>query len=156
LLKQAPRRMGPCFRRDDDALIFARRANQQPLVFLAVQPHLQKYFCFSETKSPLCSRHPVPQEGRWPSSRTLGRDAVDAAAPARTVIAGRASWPVSDHEARRRTALLRTVKSCGPDASKVGVKSAEVLRARPGGQNLNPPMTVPKKPDRRGEHERNR
>jgi hypothetical protein len=27
--------------------------------------------------------HPVPHEGRWPSSRTLGRDAVDAAAPAR-------------------------------------------------------------------------
>ncbi len=26
------------------------------------------------------SRHPVPREGRWPSSRTLGRDAVDAAA----------------------------------------------------------------------------
>jgi len=27
--------------------------------------------------------HPVPKEGRWPSSRTLGRGAVDAAAPAR-------------------------------------------------------------------------
>jgi hypothetical protein len=25
-------------------------------------------------------RRPVPEEGRWPSSRTLGRDAVDAAA----------------------------------------------------------------------------
>jgi len=25
-------------------------------------------------------RYPVPSEGRWPSSRTLGRDAVDAAA----------------------------------------------------------------------------
>jgi hypothetical protein len=23
-------------------------------------------------------RHPVPEEGRWPSSRTLGWDAVDA------------------------------------------------------------------------------
>jgi len=31
------------------------------------------------------SRHPVPQGGRWPSSRTLGRDAVDAAVPARKV-----------------------------------------------------------------------
>jgi hypothetical protein len=29
---------------------------------------------------PYNSRHPVPEEGRWPSSRTLGRVAVDAAA----------------------------------------------------------------------------
>ena len=29
---------------------------------------------------PYKSRHPVPLEGRWPSSRTLGRVAVDAAA----------------------------------------------------------------------------
>jgi len=34
------------------------------------------------------SRHPVPREGRWPSSRTLGRVAVDAAASARKGIAG--------------------------------------------------------------------
>jgi hypothetical protein len=91
-------------------------------------------------------------EGRWPSSRTLGRDAVDAAAPAR-LRRSQGGISVSDSRARRRTVLLRTVKSCGPDASKVGVKLVEVLRTRPGGQSLNPPMTVPKKPDRRGEHE---
>jgi hypothetical protein len=93
-----------------------------------------------------------PAEGRWPSSRTLGRDAVDAAAPAR-LRRSQGGISVSDSRARRRTVLLRTVKSCGPDASKVGVKLVEVLRTRPGGQSLNPPMTVPKKPDRRGEHE---
>jgi hypothetical protein len=51
--------------------------------FLFVQPLLQKYFCFSETQISLVIRHPVPLEGRWPSSRTLGRGAVDAAVPAR-------------------------------------------------------------------------
>jgi len=30
-----------------------------------------------------------PAEGRWPSSRTLGQDAVDAAASSANVIAGR-------------------------------------------------------------------
>src|SRR5260221_7979232 len=43
-----------------------------------VQPFLQKYFCFSEAQISLYPPCPVPREGRWPSSRTLGRDAVDA------------------------------------------------------------------------------
>src|ERR1700721_1120129 len=37
-------------------------------------------------------------------------------------------------------AILRTAKSCGPDASMVGVKSAEEI----------PPATVTTKPDHRG------
>ena len=40
----------------------------------------------------------------------------------------------------------RTAKSCGPDASVVGVKLVEVT----------PLATVSKKPDHRGEHEGNR
>jgi hypothetical protein len=47
---------------------------------LPVNPHLQKYFCFSETQISLYLMPSCPEEGRWPSSRTLGRDAVDAAA----------------------------------------------------------------------------
>jgi hypothetical protein len=39
-------------------------------------------------KSKVKSRHPVPPEGRRPSSRTLGQVAVDAAASARDVFAG--------------------------------------------------------------------
>ena len=35
---------------------------------------------------------------------------------------------MSDGRAGRRTALQRTTKSCGPDASAVGVKSAEVSK----------------------------
>jgi len=41
------------------------------------------------------------------------------------------------------SALLRTAKSCGPDASMVGVKLAKEI----------PPMKVTKKPDHLGEHE---
>src|ERR1700730_3442556 len=63
--------------------LLARRANQRGLVLSPVQPLLQKYFCFSETKIKLYDSPSRPSEGRWPSSRTLGRDAVDAAAPAR-------------------------------------------------------------------------
>jgi hypothetical protein len=43
---------------------------------------------------------------------------------------------------------LRTEKSCGPDASMVGVKSAMMLRITPA--------TVTTKPDHRGEYEGNR
>ena len=40
-----------------------------------------KIFRFVSTANhPYNARHPVPEEGRWPSSRTLGRVAVDAAA----------------------------------------------------------------------------
>jgi hypothetical protein len=38
------------------------------------------YFFATDPNHPYNSRHPVPVEGRWPSSRTLGRDALDAAA----------------------------------------------------------------------------
>jgi hypothetical protein len=38
------------------------------------------YFFAADPNHPYNSRHPVPVEGRWPSSRTLGRVAVDAAA----------------------------------------------------------------------------
>jgi hypothetical protein len=60
---------------------------------------------------------------------------------------------VSGQTARRRTVLLRTAKSCGPDASTPASSLAEVLRARPGGQANIREATVTRKPDRRGEHE---
>ncbi|MFG3598146.1 hypothetical protein [Bradyrhizobium sp. RDI18] len=42
----------------------------------------EKRILFSrEANQSYNSRHPGPQEGRWPSSRTLGRAAVDAKAP---------------------------------------------------------------------------
>src|ERR1035437_6177233 len=57
---------------------------------LGVQPLLQKKFCFAADPNQIYNpRRSVPEEGRWPSSRTLGRDAVDAAASGTRVIAGR-------------------------------------------------------------------
>ena len=40
--------------------------------------------------------------------------------------------PVSDHRTCGRAVPKRTAKSCGPDASVVGVKSAKGKSARPG------------------------
>src|SRR6266700_4185218 len=46
-----------------------RRANQQK----PVQPSFKKYFAFAVGQiSATSSRHLIPQEGRWPSSRTRG------------------------------------------------------------------------------------
>ena len=74
---------------------------------------LKKIFLFSgDPKSVQNSSPSRPEEGRWPSSRTLGRVAVDAAASARKVIAGRFFRERST--ARRRTTLTRTAKPCGP------------------------------------------
>jgi hypothetical protein len=46
----------------------------------AVQPCLQKYFCFSEIQIRLYDSHPVPLEGRIAIVTDAGREAVDAAA----------------------------------------------------------------------------
>src|ERR1700736_1152898 len=57
--------------------------------------------------------HPLTR-GRWPSSRTLGWHAVDAAASGALGIAGRGS--ACERSLRgRRTTLWRTAKTCGPD-----------------------------------------
>src|SRR5882762_2147114 len=45
-----------------------------------------------------------------------GRGAVDAAAFCARWMAGRVERSVSDHQASGREMLLRTAKSCGPDA----------------------------------------
>src|ERR1700688_2990555 len=76
-------------------------------------------------KSVVSVRRPVPLEGRFAIVTSAGRDAVDA------------------DGALRRGRRTRTAKSCGPDASAVGVKSVEAT----------PPMTVSTKPDHRGERE---
>jgi hypothetical protein len=52
---------------------------------MPVQPHLQKYFCFSETQIRLCDSPSRPTEGRIAIVTDAGRDAVDAAVPARKV-----------------------------------------------------------------------
>jgi hypothetical protein len=49
-------------------------------LILPVQTASEKYSASLLTQIISSSRRPVSHEGRWPSSRTLGRDAVDAAA----------------------------------------------------------------------------
>src|SRR5260221_1947977 len=44
------------------------------------------------------------------------------------VVAGRSFGPVSDQQARRRRMLLRTAKSCGPDAPTLTSSFAEASR----------------------------
>jgi hypothetical protein len=91
-----------------------------------VQPPPQKYFCFSEIEIRLYDSPSRPTEGRWPSSLTRGGMRWTRQCPrARCESQGGFYRSVSGHKARRRTALKRTAKSCGPDASVVGVKPAE-------------------------------
>jgi hypothetical protein len=78
-----------------------------------------KIFLFARTPNHFYIRcHPVPQRGGSRSSRTRGGMRWTRQRP-RVRRDRRAGFikSVSDHRARRRTALLRTAKSCGPDAS---------------------------------------
>ena len=89
-------------------------------------------------------------EGRWPSSRTLGWDAVDAAASGAQGIAGR--FAVSDSQARRTNdadAYGKTVWFWHP----LLVSSRRRFSlAQPGlTKSFNPPMTVTRRIRRRGE-----
>jgi len=58
---------------------WTRRANQRRCLTMVCPAPFEKIFWFSEN-----ANHPITpavlsfREGRWPSSRTLGRDAVDA------------------------------------------------------------------------------
>src|SRR4030081_3257144 len=109
-----------------------------PVGQICVQPPLQKYFA-----SPVGqiistnSRHPTPQEGRIMIVTDAGWDAVDAAAffGQRNCRAGRKTCERST--ARGREMLLRTAKSCGPDAPTLG----QVLGGGAGppgfGENIN-------------------
>ena len=100
----------------------------------SVQSHPQKYSASRETQiTPTTPAIPSREEGRWPSSRTLGRVAVDAAASGakgacRAVIRERArraderrlnAFSIASagtHLAGRGLwrGKLRTAKPCGP------------------------------------------
>src|SRR5216683_3368294 len=109
-------------------------------------------------KSILELSHPTPQRGVSRSSRTRGGVRWTRQRFARDGIAGRVGErPVSDHQASGREMLLRTVKSCGPDASTLASSLAEARSAQPGWTKPSiRKATVAKEPDRRGEREGNR
>jgi hypothetical protein len=119
-------------------------------VICPVQSALQKYFAslVGQIRTISCavlSR----EEGRWPSSRTLGRDAVDAAASC-VKIDRRAAC--RERSSSRQTsdakAYGKTVWSWHPLLVLNWRRCCEPNRAR---QNLNPPMTVTRGIRRRGE-----
>ena len=94
---------------------------KSPLVCLlchsSVQPFSQKYSAFPKLQISAYLWPSRPDRGACPDRQRCG-----AGCDGRGSV-GRARWlqgginSVSDRMARRRTALLRTVKSCGPDAS---------------------------------------
>jgi hypothetical protein len=131
----------------------ARRANRRFAREFSCPAPPAKIFCLTRRANQNYeSRYLIPHEGRWPSSRTLGSDAVDAAASgARTGSQGGFN-SVSDAGAQTNGAKSAFAKtSAGVHypakhlakagcvrqkrvvlASVADVKSAEVLRARPG------------------------
>ena len=61
----------------------------------------------------------------------VGRGAVDATVSGAQAVAGRDQLRERSSGARR-TALQRTAKTCGPDASTLASSLAEVRKAQPG------------------------
>jgi hypothetical protein len=94
-----------------------------------------------------------PTEGRIAIVTDAGRDAVDAAALKHAMGLQGGVQPVSDRGACRREMLLRTAKSCGPDASTPASSLAEACRPDRVQARLNPRDDGDNKPDHRGEPE---
>jgi hypothetical protein len=64
--------------RDARALICPTGKSADLVSDLPVQPHLKKYFCFSEMQIRLSDLPSCPTEGRFAIVTDAGRDAVDA------------------------------------------------------------------------------
>src|SRR6195256_3068696 len=84
-----------------------------------------------------------------------GRGAVDAAAFCARWMAGRVERSVSDHQASGREMLLRTAKSCGPDAPTLASSSRSCvgptglrqnISADDGGKQARSPGRARRKP----------
>jgi hypothetical protein len=86
-------------------------------VICPVQPSLQKYTSSRRPQiSPTTPPVPARQEGRIAIVTDVGRNAVDAAAPAALKRSQGGLRPVSDRRRGRRMTLKRTAKPCGPGA----------------------------------------
>jgi hypothetical protein len=139
----------------------------------ARQVRHKKIFLFPSTPNhPYILRHPVPVEGRWPSSRTLGRDAVDAAALGAWWCSQGGLCSVSEHSVQTTGANARL----DPPKSGFGRRRSKQSRVAAYGksvwfwhpllvsswrrrvdptgfrQSFNPSATVTKRIRRRGEH----
>jgi hypothetical protein len=111
----------------------ARRANQKRVGQLGCPALIRKIFRFPRRANHLYkSARLVPRgaardrHGR--GARRGGRGSIKRA----IVVAGRSFRARERFTARRRKALLRTAKSCGPDAPALASSWRRFLRARPG------------------------
>jgi hypothetical protein len=87
-------------------------------------PFRKNISVFPKCKSGYMIRHPVPERGALAIVTNVGAGSGGrGSAGAQVGSQGGFYRSVSGHNARRRTALQRTAKSCGPGASAVGVKS---------------------------------
>src|ERR1700730_11079558 len=116
-----------------------------------VQCHQQKYFASQLGRNSFIdSAVPPHTRGVSRSSRTRGADAVDAAAfCARWDRRAGSQESVSDHRHADERRLLRTAKSCGPDAPTLASSFAEFKSAQPGLDKTYPLTTVAKEPGHR-------
>jgi hypothetical protein len=114
---------------------------------------LSKIFLFARDPNHI---HILPvsslNEGRIAIVTDVGWDAVDAAASARNEIAGRASAR-ERLTARRRTALKRTAKPCGPGTRCWCQVGGGFASPTGFGNTFNPLTTVTRRIRRRGEHD---
>ena len=103
-----------------------------------VQPPLQKYFCFRTPQiTSTTPAIPSHQEGRFAIVTDVGCGM---------------RWTRQRQVRAGRMMLMRTAKSCGPDAPALASSLAEVLSALPGSdKTLIREMTVAKEPGHRGE-----
>jgi hypothetical protein len=132
----------------------------------------EKIFLFSDTPNQRYKRRRlIPQEGRRPSSRTLGWDAVDAAASGANEIAGRLA--VSGHRAPDERRYFRPCwrfrRACPPKplakadgcvrqnrvvpAPVAGVKLPVATSIQPDRLAIKPVATVTRRIRRRGERD---
>ena len=90
----------------------------------ASSPLRKNISVFQKLKSSYMICHPVPKRGALAIVTNVGTGSGGrGGARAHPRSQGGFYRSVSGHDARRRTALQRTAKACGPDASAVGVKS---------------------------------
>jgi hypothetical protein len=95
-----------------------------------VNPENQKYSAGLVAQITFTTPPVSPDErGVSRTSQNAGRDAVDAAASGAWTWLQSGLCP-SAIRARRRTAMLRTAKTCGPGARIAGVKSAGAVLSR--------------------------
>src|SRR6266851_10248299 len=117
---------------------------------------MQKYSCFRTPQiTSRTLRIPSHTEGRFAIVTDVGAGCSGRGSVLRAMgLQGGFFEFVSDQQHADERRLLRTAKSCGPDAPTLASSLAEVLSALPGSdKTLVREMTVAKEPGHRGEHD---